>query len=237
MALMMHASRSTDACASGDDTLGRATTIRVLLADDHRLVRQGLAELLNREPDVELIGESSDGLETVALARALRPDVVVMDVGMPLLGGVDATQRIVHENPSAKVIGLSGHDEPRLVAGMLGAGAAGYVLKDVAFDELVRALRATMANQTYLSPGVAGVVLDGFRAHRRGSAPGAFACLTNREREIAILLARGATTKEVAGALGVSPKTVGTHREHLMSKLQLRSIAELTRQALEEGLI
>lgn len=211
--------------------------IRVLLADDHRLVRQGLAELLNREPDVIMVGESSDGIETVALARSLRPDVVVMDVGMPHLGGVDATQRIVEENPGTKVIGLSGHDEPRLVAGMLGAGAAGYVLKDVAFDELVRALRVTMANQTYLSPAVAGVILDGFRAHQREAAQGAFACLTSREREIALLLARGSTTKEVAGALGVSPKTVGTHREHLMAKLQCRSIADLTRLALEERLI
>lgn len=233
MAVLMPQAMAGEAPA----TARREGTIRVLLADDHRLVRQGLVELLQRERDVEMVGEASDGLETVALARALRPDVVVMDVGMPRLGGVDATKQIVDENPAAKVVGLSGHDEPRLVAAMIGAGAAGYVLKDSAIDELVRALRVTMANQTYLSPGVAGVVVEGFRANRRSASLGAFACLTAREREIAVLLARGSSTKEIAAKLDVSPKTVGTHREHIMAKLHVRSIAELTRQAIGEGMI
>ena len=210
--------------------------IRVLLADDHQLVRQGLAGLLKGQSDLQLIGEASDGLATVALARELRPDVVVMDVRMPRLGGIDATERIVAEDPSAKVLGLSGHDEPKLVAAMINAGAAGYVLKDCAFDELAIALRATMANQTYLSPAIAGVVVDGFRANRSSAPLSAFSRLTTREREVAELLAQGCSTKQIADRLGVSAKTVGTHREHLMAKLQVRSIAELTRQAISEGL-
>ena len=210
--------------------------IRVVLADDHQLVRQGLAGLLKGQSDLQLIGEASDGLATVALARELRPDVVVMDVRMPRLGGIDATERIVAEDPSAKVLGLSGHDEPKLVAAMINAGAAGYVLKDCAFDELAIALRATMANQTYLSPAIAGVVVDGFRANRSSAPLSAFSRLTTREREVAELLAQGCSTKQIADRLGVSAKTVGTHREHLMAKLQVRSIAELTRQAISEGL-
>jgi DNA-binding NarL/FixJ family response regulator len=211
-------------------------SIRVLLADDHRLVREGLAGLLRAEPDVDVIGQANDGAATVAMARALRPDVVIMDVQMPRLSGVDATQQILADDPRAKVIGLSGHDEPRLVAAMIDAGASGYVLKDSAFDELVSAVRVTMANQSYLSPGVAGVVVNGFRSHRNDAARTPFTTLTLREREIATLLARGVSTKEIAARLAVSPKTVGTHREHILAKLGVRSIAELTRHAIAAGL-
>lgn len=210
--------------------------IRVLLADDHRLVRETLGGMLQAQPDVEVVGDASDAMQTVALTQRLLPDVVVMDVAMPG-GGVAATAHIVATVPTTKVIGLSGHDEPRLVAAMIDAGAVGYVLKDCAFDELVYALRVTMRNHCYLSPAIAGVVVQGFRREQRADTTDVFAELTPREREVAVLLAQGCTTKQAAWRLGVSPKTVGTHREHAMAKLNVHSIAELTRQAIAAGLV
>lgn len=220
-------------------TVGAPDTsrIRVLLADDHRLVREALGGMLRGQVDVELVGEASDAAEAVALTQRLQPDVVVMDVAMPGGGGVAATEHIVATVPATRVIGLSGHDEPRLVAAMIDAGAAGYVLKDCAFDELVYALRVTMRNHCYLSPAIAGVVVQGFRRQLREDTHDVFGELTPREREVALLLAQGYTTKQAAWQLGVSPKTVGTHREHAMAKLQVRSIAELTRCAIAAGLV
>lgn len=211
--------------------------MRIILADDHQLLREGLAGLLARESDLDVVGQAMDGVTTVRMACELQPDVVVMDVKMPQLSGIDATQHIVAHNPAVKVLGLSGHEEPRIVAAMIDAGAAGYVLKDSAFDELARALRATAANQTYLSPAIAGIVVAGFRSQRGTTSQTPLASLTPREREIAQLLAEGWSTKEIAGRLHVSPKTIGTHREHIMAKLQIRSIAELTRRVLAEGLV
>lgn len=207
---------------------------RVVLVDDHQLLSQGIAELLHAAPDIEIVGHASNGHDAVALTSRLLPDIVLMDVAMPGMGGVAATERIIAGGWGARVIGLSGHDEPRLVAAMLDAGASGYLLKSCACDELVYALRVTMRNHSYLSPAIAGAVVAGFRAHHRAGR-GAFATLTDREREITVLLAQGRTTKEVAAQLGVSPKTIGTHREHAMRKLSVRTIADLTRQAIEAG--
>ncbi len=210
--------------------------IRLLLAEDHHIVREGLAALLTREPDIDLVGQASDGAELLRLTRELHPDLVITDLSMPGLNGMEAMRRIHIEVPSVKILCLSVHDEKQLVAAVIDAGAAGYLLKDCAFTELVRAVRAAMAGQVYLSPAIAGIVVEGYRAKRAGAVESAFSRLTGKEREIVQLLAEGHSTKEIAARLSVSSKTVGTHREHIMGKLQLHSIAQLTRYAIREGL-
>lgn len=210
--------------------------IRLLLADDHRIVREGIAALLAREPDIELVGQANDGVEVLNLARELRPDLVIIDISMPGLNGMEAMRRIFTEAPNVRVLCLSVHDEKQLVAAVIDAGASGYLLKDCAFEELVRAVRAVMAGQVYLSPAIASIVVEGYRAKRADTGASAFSQLTPKEREIVQLLAEGHSTKEIAMRLSVSAKTVGTHREHIMDKLQLHSIAQLTRYAIREGL-
>jgi DNA-binding NarL/FixJ family response regulator len=211
-------------------------SIRVVLADDHRIVCQGLAALLAREPGLQVLGQASDGAELLRLCTELRPDIAITDVSMPSLNGIEATHRIRAQVPSVKVLCLSVHDEKQLVAGVLDAGACGDLLKDCVSEELVRAVRAVMADQIYLSPAIARVVVDDYRDKRQAWHGSAFSHLTPREREIARLLAEGHSTKEIAAQLGVSLKTVGTHREHVMQKLRIQSIAELTHYAIREGL-
>ncbi len=228
--------------------------MRVLLADDHRIVREGLKSLLASQPDLEVVAEASDGRQAVEMARKLSPDVVVMDVAMPQLNGIEATRQISAEEPGMKVVALSMHSDRRYVSEALKAGASGYVLKDGAFDELISAIRAVVADRVYLSPRVAGVVVDDYvrRLPARGghgkpyAAPadgagaaarrGAFDTLTPREREVLQLMAEGYATKEVAHRLGVSVKTVETHRRQIMEKLDMHSVAELTKYAIREGL-
>jgi DNA-binding NarL/FixJ family response regulator len=211
-------------------------SIRLLLAEDHRIVREGLAALLLREPDLDLVGEAADGTELLKLARELRPDLVITELSMPGLNGMEAMRRIRAEVANVQSHCLSVHDEKQLVAAVIDAGAAGYLLKDCAFAELVRAVRAAVAGQVYLSPAIAGIVVEGYRAKRADAVESAFSQLTAKEREIVQLLAEGHSTKEIAARLSVSSKTVGTHREHIMGKLQLHSIAQLTRYAIREGL-
>ena len=213
-------------------------SIRILLADDHRIVRDGLKTLLEKQSDMEVIAEAEDGRTTVNLARKLLPDIVIMDITMPDLNGIDATRKIVSELPSSKVIALSMHSDRRFVSGSLEAGASGYLMKDCAFDELVNAIRYVMSsNRTYLSPKVADIVVKNyvnkFSKTRTPSPP----TLTNREREMLQLLAEGKTTKEIASGLHVSIKTVETHRRNIMSKLNSHSVADLIKYALREGLI
>ena len=218
--------------------------MKVLIADDHRIVREGLRSLLQDQPDLEVIGEAADGREALELAAEYEPDVVVMDVAMPQLNGIEATRRLISDSPGTKVVALSMHSDRRYVAEALKAGASGYLLKDGAFDELVSAIRAVVANKVYLSPRVAGVVVDdyvrrlpdGDGASEVRGAPGAFQKLTPREREVLQLMAEGFATKEIAARLHVSVKTVETHRRQLMEKLQLYSVAEVTKYAIREGL-
>ena len=211
-------------------------TIRVVLADDHQIVCEGLAALLGRKPDLQVVGQVQSGPEAVSVARERRPDVVVMDLSMPGLNGIEATRRIRRGAPATKVVCLSVHVDKRLVCAMLDAGASGYVCKDCAFEELVTAVRTVAAGQVYLSPAVASLVLDEYRAGRAAGHASGLRGLTDREREIVQLLAEGHSTKEIAARLHVSLKTVATHREHVMRKLQVRSIAELTKYAIREGL-
>lgn len=210
--------------------------VRILLAEDSQLMRDGLTALLQQEAGLELVGQASDGAECVDLARKVRPNVVIMDLAMPRLNGIEATLRILDESPQTKVICLSVHDEQRLVSAVIDAGASGYLLKDCAFEELARAIHTVMANQVYISPSIAAILVADYRARRDGADETAFSTLTTREREIVQLLAEGHSTKQISSRLRVSPKTVATHREHAMAKLNINSIAQLTRYAIAEGL-
>ena len=211
-------------------------TIRILLADDHRIIREGLASLLERQQNMEVIRQASDGLQAVGLSCDLNPDVVVMDLTMPGMNGIEATRLITNEVPGVQVLCLSVHSDTQFISAVLDAGASGYLLKECAFEELVTAIHTVIRNQMYLSPGIAGTVVDDYKARRPELGASAFSKLTEREREIVQLLAEGQSTKEIADRLCLSVKTVGTHREHLMAKLQIHSLAQLTKYAIREGL-
>jgi len=210
--------------------------IRILIADDHQIVRNGLHSLLQKEPDLEVVAEAGSGSKTVQLAQKLKPDVVIMDITMPDLNGIDATRQILGELPQVKVVALSIHSDRRFVAEMLKAGASGYLLKDCAFEELAYTIRTVVANRTYLSPGIANVVVKDYVQHLAKSDLTAAAMLSAREREILQLLAEGRSTKQIAVHLCISVKTVETHRRQIMTKLGVRSIAALTKYAIREGL-
>jgi DNA-binding NarL/FixJ family response regulator len=210
-------------------------TLRVLLADDHEMVREGLRALLEREPGLVVVGDASDGLAAVARAIELSPDVVVMDIAMAGLDGIEATRRIREGAPGTRVLGLSMHREKKFVGAMLAAGASGYLVKSSAARELADAVRLVAAGSTYLSPTLAADVAK--ELARTSSAPPAHGgAITRREREVLVLLARGQDTKEIAAALGLSPKTVLAHRESLMRKVGVTSVVALARYALSEGL-
>lgn len=209
---------------------------RIILADDHCILREGIGAMLREVPDFAIVGEAGDGNEAVRLARELRPDVVVTDVSMPGMNGIEAIRRIVAEVPGVKTLCLSVHDEKRLVSAVMDAGACGYLLKDCAFDELLRAVRTVLAGKVWISPSIAGVLMEDYRNRRAGTTASAFSELTAREREVIQLIAEGCSTREIAERLHVSAKTIGTHREHLMTKLGVSGTAELTRYALREGL-
>ncbi len=207
-------------------------TTRVLLADDHKILRQGLQTLLQNEPDIEVVGQADNGRGAIELAKELRPDVVIMDVAMPDVGGVGATRELVNAVPTAKVVALSMHSDRRFVTGMLSAGASGYLLKDSAFEELALSIRAVMRGELYLSAGITGVVVDELVGPRLAKEP----LLSTRETEVLQLLAEGKSTADMARELGVSVKTIETHRRQIMHKLGLHSVAELTKYAVREGL-
>lgn len=211
--------------------------IKLLIADDHQMMRESLKAMIEKEPDMTVIGETQDGLTTVDLARKLAPDVVVMDVSMPDLNGIEATRKIIKTNPNLKVVALSGHIDQHFVREMFTAGAVAYIHKQGASDELIRAIRDVMAGKKYISPDAARGIVDSYlkRPQAPNTAP-VFAALTEREREVLQLIAEGRSTKDMGGALGVSIKTVETHRHNIMEKLNLRSVAELTKYAIREGI-
>jgi DNA-binding NarL/FixJ family response regulator len=208
--------------------------LRILLADDHPIFREGVRSLLDSQPGVEVVAEVEDGAGAVEAARTQKPDVVVIDVSMPGMNGLDATLRITAETPDAKVLCLSMHSDRRFVDAALRSGARGYLLKECAHDELVSAVHAVVAGQVYVSPRLGDTVLAGYRAD--GAERSALDLLTPREREVLQLLAEGHSAQDIAARLYVSVKTVGTHREHLMQKLGTRSLAGLTKFAIREGL-
>lgn len=212
-------------------------TVRVLIADDHQVVRDGLSALLNQPPRFTVVGTASDGRDAVSMARALRPDVIIMDVAMPALNGVDATRQIVAAIPDARVIALSMHADSNYVSGMLQAGALAYVRKESAFEEIAAAIEAVMRDTVYLGEGVADVVVGQLKRLASQQPAGAADLLTGREREVLQLLAEGRKTSEIAATLHVSAKTIETHRRQIMSKLNLDSVAALTKYAIRTGLV
>ncbi|QPF73403.1 response regulator transcription factor [Roseateles sp. DAIF2] len=215
-----------------------ALQTRVIIADDHRLVREGLCALLRSEPDIAVVAEARDGMELVRLVRELQPDVALVDLAMPRMNGIEAIRRIRAEpGLSCKLLCVSAHQLPQQVQAALDAGANGYVLKENSFDELARGVRRVMAGQLFLSGELVGAVLDNYR-HPASAPTGASTLgrLTPRERQMVQLLSEGYSAQQIAEQLHLSAKTVATHREHVFSKLRIQGIAELTRFALREGL-
>ncbi|HOC41869.1 MAG TPA: response regulator transcription factor [Thermoanaerobaculales bacterium] len=210
--------------------------MRILLADDHKLFRDGLRTLFEQKPGIKIVGETDNGRAAVRLARELAPDVVVMDIGMPELNGMEATRQIRAELPRVKVLAVSMHADRQYVAGMLAAGASGYVLKDSAFAELAEAVAVVMKGGRYLSPEIVGVVVDDYVQRIVPAPESALARLSEREREVLQLIAEGHSTTDVAARLHVSRKTVETHRKNIKLKLDLQSVAELTKFAIREGI-
>jgi DNA-binding NarL/FixJ family response regulator len=211
--------------------------IRVLIADDHKIMLAGLRSLLEKQTDFEVVGEAENGRKAVKMALEKTPDVVVMDVSMPDLNGIEATTQIVESLKETKVIALSMHSDKRFVMGMLRAGASGYLLKDCASQELANAIYQVAAGKKYLSPEITGVVIDDFLLG--GASEGVAATvsvLSAREREVLQLIAEGWSTKQIASHLYVSVKTIETHRRQIMKKLDLHTIADLTKYAVREGL-
>jgi DNA-binding NarL/FixJ family response regulator len=209
--------------------------IRLLLGDDHEIFRQGLRGMLEHNPNMVVVGEAADGRAVVEAALQLKPDVVVMDIGMPNLNGVDATRQVTTQLPQTSVVALSMHTDQRFVVEIFKAGAKGYVVKDSAFHELAAAIRAVISNRVYLSPRISGEVLGEIVADAQLDKPSAFSQLSLRQREVLQLIAEGHTSKEIAFKLDLCIKTVETHRSRLMATLDLYTVADLTRYAIREG--
>jgi DNA-binding NarL/FixJ family response regulator len=209
---------------------------RVILADDHTIVRHGLSKLLGQEKDIEVVAETKDGHSTIELTRELSPDLVIMDISMPDLNGIDATRRILRESSRVKILALSMHSGKNFVIEMLKAGASGYLLKECALEELIIAVRAVMAGKTYLSPSITDIVVENYVRCSSDDKSTAFSILSQREREVLQLIAEGKTTKQVAKRLHISPKTVEGHRLRIIDKLNIDNVAQLTKYAIQEGL-
>lgn len=210
--------------------------MKVLLVDDHEIMREGLCALLRKKADVEIVGQASEGRTAVRLVRELCPDLVIMDIGMPNLNGIDATRQMLSYNRNLKVVALSTHSEMSIVAKTIKAGAVGYMLKDSAFEELIQGIEAVAEGKTYLCTKIAEVVFNDYVNILSNPKWAGGSILTGREREVLQLVAEGKTTKEIAATLHVSVKTVDSHREHIMNKLDIHNIAELTKYAIREGL-
>jgi len=211
---------------------------RILLADDHKLMRSGLKALIEQQPDLTVVGEADDGRQAVALAASLKPDLLVMDIGMPNLNGIEAAHQITQANPATAIVILSMHSDESYVLRALKAGAKGYLLKDSAESDLIRAVHAVAGGKSFFSPAVSKVLLDDYvRKLQRSGAEDAYDLLTPREREILQLIAEGKSNKDVANLLNLSVYTVETHRSNLMEKLNLRGIPELILYAVRRGII
>lgn len=207
--------------------------IRILLADDHAVVRQGFGRILAAQSDMEIVGEAGNGREAVEMAEKLKPEVVVMDVSMPELNGIEATRRLVRSLPYTRVLALSMHKDSVYVREILRAGARGYLLKDSSDQDLIAAVRSLAKGEGYISPAVSGAVLADYRQHVTDPID----LLTSREREVLQMIAEGQTNKDIAGKLNLSVYTVDAHRGRIMEKLNLHSAGEMVRFAMRNGLI
>jgi two-component system response regulator NreC len=211
-------------------------SIKLILADDHSLIRVGLQSLIEKETDLQIIGQASDGRQTVSLVQKLKPDIVIMDISMPGLNGIEATRQIKAIDENIKIIALSVHDEALYVRRMLKAGASGYLVKHSDFNELVEAIRAVMRDQLYLSPRISNELVRDYLKHLPDDEATAFSILSEREREILQLLAEGKTKQEIAKILFLSVKTVDSHRQNIMNKLSITTLSDLIRYAIREGI-
>jgi two-component system response regulator NreC len=210
-------------------------TIRILIADDHRIIREGLRSLLGEEPDLEVVGQAKNGREAIRLARDLSPDVVLLDVSMPDMNGMEAAGQILGDIPHVKVIALSMHKDEHFVAGMLLAGASGYLLKDCSIEELAGAVRSVMRGGVHLSPGITPMVIKRYMDHIVEKEILLRPQLSSRENEILQLVAEGKTSRRIASVLNISTRTVETHRRQIMHKLGVNSVADLTKYAVRTG--
>ena len=211
-------------------------SIKILIADDQKIFREGLRALIEKQPGMEVIGEVENGRKAIQLVQELLPDLIIMDIAMPDLNGIEATRQIVAKAPSVKVVALSMHSDKRFVVEMLKAGASGYLLKDCAFEELAHAIRAVRVNKTYLSTEIADIMIKDYVRLFPKTELLISSILTPRQREVLQLLSEGKTTSQIAQDLQVSVKTVETYRQQIMDKLDIHSIAELTKYAIHEGL-
>jgi DNA-binding NarL/FixJ family response regulator len=211
--------------------------IKVVLADDHMIVRDGLRSLLERQPDMEVVAEADNGRTALKHVKELSPDVVIMDIGMCELNGIDATRQIVKMSPEVKVLALSMYSDKRFIKGMLKAGASGYMLKDSAFKELIDAIRVIVRDKIYISPSVVSIVMEDYLEHSSEKESSIRSLLTSRELEVLQLLAEGKSTKQIASSLGLSIKTIESHRNRVMQKAGVNNIADLTKYAIREGII
>lgn len=212
-------------------------SVRIVLADDHPIMLEGLKALFERERDMEIVGLAHTGREAVRLVEKLVPDVVIMDVSMPDLNGIEATRKLLALDPAVKVIALTIHSDARYAVEMIKAGAKGYILKQCAYEEIKRAVRSVVKGEGYLSPGITGSVLGALIGQGPEAKSGVFSSLSSREREILQMLAEGKTSRSVAAQLNISIKTVDTHKANIMHKLGLNSVADLVRYAIREGVV
>ena len=210
--------------------------IRIILVDDHGIIREGLISLLQRQADIEVIGQAEDGRSAIELVSKLKPDIVITDVIMPKLNGMDTTRQITRRFPKVKVIALSGHPHESFVMGMLKAGASAYVLKECLFDELLEAIQVVQHGESYLSPKVTGTVVSNYVQLLSESTDSPLSSLTEREREVLQLIAEGKSTKQIALELHVSIKAIEANRRKIMGKLHTNSVAELVKCAIIGGL-
>jgi DNA-binding NarL/FixJ family response regulator len=205
-------------------------SIKILLADDHTILRHGLSRLFQQQEDICVIGQANDGHEVVSMVRQLSPDIVIMDIAMPQLNGIEATRKITAEFPKVKVIGLSMHTSDKYIREMFRAGASGYLLKNCPFEELVEAIKAVAEGKTFISPSIGDTIIKQYTGQP------VISVLSQREREVLQLVAEGKTTKHIGMQLYISPKTVEVHRLNIMNKLDIDNVAQLTKYAVQQGL-
>lgn len=212
--------------------------VRIVLADDHTIVRQGLAKLLEGEPGFQVVGEAENGREAVAKVEALQPQVVIMDIAMPMLNGIEATRQIKKIRPQTKVIILSMHCHDRYIKELFSLGASGYLLKDSTGSDIVKAIQAALDGDTYMSPSVSRVVVEDYVSTKeKPFREGLYATLSNREREVFQMIAEGRSTREISDILCISPSTVKTHRSKIMEKLRIENVSQLVQFAIRIGIV
>lgn len=211
--------------------------IKVIIADDHKLIRQGLCSMLDKEKDIVVVAQTGKGREAVTLVDDLKPDVVILDINMPDLNGIDAARQILNRHDDVKIIALSMNSSRRFVIGMLKAGATAYLVKQCAYEELATAIRAVANNKSYLSPQIHDVVISDYVSNPSNEEASLSSILSLREREVFQLVVEGLKSEEIADRLCVSVKTVSAHRRQIMKKLNVKNVVELTRIAVSEGLI